>query len=300
MADSNDFFTQVDIEGVVEDHAKQVVNLQEEQAREIAKSYEEVRKELIDRLSKLKANSFTAQHLRVVLAQIDAAIDAVNEKIDHRINAGAHKTAVMSIEQLVKEIRRFDKHFTGVVRPINIDVVKTAINTKEFLMNQYKDSLKAYSSDVKRDIARALTQSAIAELTYSEVVHKLGQYMHGKEWELHRIARTELHHIYSVAKLNGMKELKKDSVPDLMKALFHPMDTRTGEDSIELADENPILPLTESFEQYYTPRLKSGKKGKTQHYVFMTPPNRPNDRAILIPFRPEWQDSIPRREGPLT
>jgi hypothetical protein len=285
---SQEFFDSLDVDGIVEDHATAVVGLQEDQAKKIVKAYSEIRQDLQDRLLHARFDSFTAQRLRSVLAQIDAAIDATNKSLHTTIGVGADHATRLSLNQLVAELHRFDRKFTGAVRPINLNVAHAAIETKDFLMNHYQKSLSHYSSQTKVNVARALSQAALQELPYSEVVSKVGQFFEGQEWEIHRIARTELHHIYSVGKLQGMKELKKEVVPDLMKGLFHPMDSRTGKDSIELSILNPILPLNEPFEQNYTPILKNGKRGKTQHYEFMTPPNRPNDRAILIPVRDQW------------
>jgi hypothetical protein len=60
--------------------------------------------------------------------------------------------------------------------------------------------------------------------------------------------------------------------------MVHPMDERTGQDSKELASRNPVIDIDKPFKQNY-----NGKE-----LVFMAPPNRPNDRAILIPFRASY------------
>ena len=57
------------------------------------------------------------------------------------------------------------------------------------------------------------------------------------------------------------------------------MDKRTGEDSKILARNNPIVPIDEPFVENST-----GKE-----LVYMHPPNRPNDRAIMIPYRDSWR-----------
>jgi hypothetical protein len=59
---------------------------------------------------------------------------------------------------------------------------------------------------------------------------------------------------------------------------MHPMDRRTGKDSMELAYEHPTIPIDEPF--------KFTWKGFTR--VFMNPPDRPNDRAVMVPYRKEW------------
>lgn len=279
-----DFFDGVDSTGIVEDHAKAVVSLQDSQAREIANAYTEVRRELIDRLNSARFDSFTAHRLRVVLAQIDAAIDAINHKLSHKIDAGSEKASILSVEQLVKEIKRFDAHFRGAARPINMNILQSAMDTKEFLINHYKNSLSHYGSQVKQDISLALRNAVIAEIPYSQVVQKIGQHFDAQQWEVHRLARTELHHIYSAAKLNGMRDLKRKAMPEMKKALFHPMDSRTAEDSKEMAEMNPVIDLNEYFEQDY----KATPKSKVQHRRYLAPPDRPNDRAILIPYDPSW------------
>jgi hypothetical protein len=280
-----EFFRGVDTTGIVEGHAKTVVDLQDSEARRIIRAYGEVRRDLIERLSHARFNSFTAHRLRSVLAQVNAAIDALNQKLKHHLDASAQKASVMSVEQLVKEIKRFDSHFKGATRPINLNIVKSAMDTKEFLINHYQNSLSHYGDSLKQDISNSLKQAVIAEIPYSEVVQKLSQEFQAQEWEVHRLARTELHHIYSVAKLNGMKDLKKEKImPSIKKALYHPMDSRTAEDSKEMAEKNPIVELNDYFTQDYRPTPKS----KVQHRRYLVPPDRPNDRAILIPYDPSW------------
>ncbi len=88
-----------------------------------------------------------------------------------------------------------------------------------------------------------------------------------------------MHNIYNYSKMNAMADVQENTIPDLKKSLMHPMDTRTGEDSKKLAGENPVVDIDEPFRFNY--------RGKER--VFMFPPDRPNDRAILVPFRETWQ-----------
>lgn len=285
-----DFFKKVDEDATVEQHAKQVQTIQKDQAADMVDVYREAKRDLIDRLSRARYDSFTAQSLRGVLAQVDAALRVMHEKLKDGMQRGSNESATEGAKHLLTEIRKFAHKFTGAVQPINLDVVKVGLDTSNLLINQYDVSIKRYDADVRAKIGRGLTQAAVQELPYTQVIGKLSQFFTGQEWELHRIVRTELHHTYSLAKFQGMKTLKKDTLPDLKKALYHPMDSRTGQDSIELAEMNPILPLEQAFKQTYTPIRKDGSRGKPQHYVFMVPPDRPNDRAILIPYRDAWDE----------
>ena len=78
-------------------------------------------------------------------------------------------------------------------------------------------------------------------------------------------------------------EFQKQHFPDMMKRLFHHMDKRTADDSKQLAELDPAVPLNKPFVFKY-------KRGlKTEVRRFMVPPDRPNDRATLIPFRKQWE-----------
>ena len=92
------------------------------------------------------------------------------------------------------------------------------------------------------------------------------------------IARTELHNAYNLGKMRGMEETEED-IPDLQKALFHPMDSRTGKDSKYAASKDLVADLDKPFRYKWNGEWRE----------FMNPPDRPNDRSILIPYRKSWE-----------
>ena len=67
----------------------------------------------------------------------------------------------------------------------------------------------------------------------------------------------------------------------LMKRMFHPMDSRTAEDSKQWAQADPAIPMNEPFRL----KLRNGKIQEGQ-----APPLRPNDRAVLMPFHKSWKE----------
>jgi len=154
-----------------------------------------------------------------------------------------------------------------------------ALETRNFLMPRYESSINAYGEDLIRQLIGNLTQASMMEMSYPETITRLDQFFLGEEWKLHRIARTELHNIYNIGKMSGMSELiDGDVIPDLMKGLVHPMDARTGTDS-RYAN---ALELTARVDEPFR------YKWKGQVREFMAPPDRPNDRAILVPYRKAW------------
>jgi hypothetical protein len=274
------FFDDVDAEGTVERHIQQVLKLEDSQSNKLLRRYKEVRQELRDRLDRAPEATFTAQQLRGVLTQVDAAIAAMTISLSGGMKESAGIFAMSGVEDSITELQKFEQMFQGAVVPINIDRQLVADETENFLLNRFEASIQAYSSDLRSSLVGSLTNESLMESSYSTVIRKLGAFFQGEEWKLHRIARTEFHNMYNLSKMNTFTGIRDSSLPDLMKTLIHPMDSRTGDDSKALARENPIVPIEEPFEQTW-----KGKK-----FVFMAPPNRPNDRAILVPYRKTWDD----------
>lgn len=282
MSDDS-FFTDSEVEDVAQSHIESVRSLEDREARKILKTYSRVRQELRDRLDQAEPGTFTAQKLQGTLLQVQLAIAEMNRNLLKDFGSSAIDTGVMGVENLIKELNKFNKKFSGSVVPINLDAAVIASDNKNLLFNQYETSINSYGEILRARMARGLTESVIAQDNMSDVVTRVGKTFLGEEWKLQQIVRTELHSVYNQGKLGGMSDLwdeGKGDIPDLKKTLFHPMDSRTGKDSIRLSKNNPIVPVDEPFIEYST--------GKRLEY--MCPPNRPNDRSILIPYRESWKN----------
>jgi hypothetical protein len=271
------FFDEVDSTGIVESHIKQVLKLEDTQAKSIMSDYKDIRRDLVDRISRYPRGKFTSQHLKGVLAQVNGAITAINEHLAGATVEGAYQAALQGVGNLLTELRKFDEKFTGAVTPINLNAALVARDTSNFLVTRYKTNLDDYGTDLLRQISNGLFSAAIGEVSYDEVVGRISNFFTADEWKLHRIVRTELHHVFNVGKLNGMRAMVGD-VPDLYKTLMHPMDARTGQDSKFAASMHLIAEINKPFEYMWQDKLRS----------YMVPPDRPNDRSILVPYREEW------------
>lgn len=279
MDQEEQFFQQIDVDGLAQSHAEKVVKLEERQAKQLLGRYKEIRQELRDRLERIPGDTFSAQQMRGVLVQIEAAIQAMTESLKLNMSEEGRQLSELAIEDLTDEINRYQRKFGGQpLVPLNLRAATIALDVQNFKLTQYGASLDKYGQALISDLTLELGNSVLLNESLGKVVMRLGQKFQAEEWRLLRIARTELHNTYGLAKLQGMQDARDSAMPDLKKALFHPMDQRTAEDSKDLALKNPIVDIDEPFEHTY-----QGKK-----YVFMAPPQRPNDRAILIPYRDAW------------
>lgn len=286
---------------VVQDHAKAVLELEEAQSRKIINVYGDVAAKLRSRLSKMPKDSFSAQQVRVTLMQLQGALNAVHSGLDEFVT---DSTAVLSrrgVSDLVDEADSFNDYFEGAMQPVSLDLVQAAVDTDSRLINTFKASIDTYSKDLRQRISDGLMQMTVERLgpeaMYRRMIEDdaIGQFFDGEAWKLRRIVRTELHGIYGTAKLQALGRVAEDN-PEMRKALFHPNDKRTGDDSLWLLQKQAgsrlntaTYRLRPKWDEMFFYTWKT-KKGKSYRRVFMAPPDRPNDRSILIPYHPSWDD----------
>lgn len=276
------FFTDSTVTEVVQANIERVDRMEEKEQQRLLRVFKRVRQDLQDRLLTIPEGTFTEQQLNVTLVQIQAAIRAIKQDLKTGMVDSAAILGERGIADLIREVGKFSKKFEGSVQPLNLNAALILSDSQNFLINKYDASLDAYGESLRSQITSNIMQSMIArdttQRTVNQMVSDVGRFFVGEEWKLRRIARTELHNVYNFSKMNAMLGTRETVIPDLKKSLMHPMDHRTEDDSKKLARENPIVDINEPFRFNF--------KGKER--VFMFPPDRPNDRAILVPYREEW------------
>lgn len=276
------FFDDPTVEEVVENNIQKVSELEEKQQRKLLRIFRRVRQELQDRLLTIPEGTFTEQQLNVTLVQVQAAIEAIKADLKDGMADSSEILSERGISDLIREIRSFQKKFEGSVQPLNLNAVLIASEAQNFLVNKHEASIDAYSeslrSQITTNIVASLATRETSERTVARLRGDVGRFFLGEEWKLNRLVRTEMHNIYNFSKLKAMGQAKEDVIPDLRKSLMHPLDDRTGKDSKQLARQNPVVDIDEPFRFTF--------RGKER--IFMFPPDRPNDRSILVPFREEW------------
>jgi len=272
------FFTDVDGLRVIERNIQRLQGTEERKSKDMVKAFIVARQRIKQSLLSTTSGSFTEAQMILSLSQVDEILARLKAASKGQNIEGSQIMIEQSITDLGREINKFSREFEGVARVIPVDEVLLSLDSENLLVNQYQASLNRYTDNMRNTIQRELTQAVLSSEPSIRFVNRLNDQLRLTEWQALRIARTELHNVYNMGKNEGMLEIRKELIPDLKKALFHPMDSRTGEDSIALAKENPIIDVDKPFRFVF--------KGKEQ--VFFNPPNRPNDRAIITAYRKAW------------
>lgn len=274
-------FDEIDGMGLLEEHVQDLLLLEEQEARRILEIYHNVRGRLRRRLRASRADSFTEQQLRVVLAQVEGGISALNQEMTGTLGGSIESIAGRSAEHLALEAEAMEKKFLGSMQRINVDAVRVASQSQNYLFNRYQTSINTYASSIRQTMATGLGEMVVENVGWDAMVGRMMKWWGDEEWRLRRIVRTELHNVYGQSKLFGMRDLRSGMFPDLKKTLYHPLDKRTAEDSRYVARSELVVNVDEPFRYQWPP-------GSGRWRIFMNPPDRPNDRSILIPFRHAW------------
>ena len=277
-------FEKMDASGFIEENIRRVFSIEIVDAKRMEGEF----KQAIDRLKLELLNwqgtgRFTEAKLKTLLTYLEKSNEALRFRLERGMREGGSLLAKQATTDAVAEINVFEKKFMGVSGVIiPWDAISFSLSDKNYLFNNFKASIMAYDESVRAEMQRILTQSIVARRTYEEAKNDMVANLDGiklQSWKIARICRTELHNIYNSSKLISFENIKKQYIKDLKKTVFIPMDNRTADDSKKLAKLRPVVNLDEAFTYKW--------KGKTRK--FFAPPDRPNDRSILVPINPKWR-----------
>lgn len=272
------FFTDIDTISILERNHTKVEGIELKEARRLQKVYAQARTELKMQLLSAPDNTFTEAKLKSTLLQVEQILNHLNHRLKRDARFGYDFMADTGIEDSVREVNALERHFTGVNSAIPFEEILESTERQNYLFNNYQSSIDSYTAGMRGRFQNQLTQSLLQKKTWSQTVWDMEQVFNAEEWQLARIVRTELHNIYNVSKMEGMGSVRDQYMPNLKKTLYHPLDSRTGDDSKLAAKLKLIVDIDEPFIYQYGDDVRT----------FMAPPDRPNDRAILIPYRKEW------------
>ena len=264
---------------VIENNIERILGLEIVTAKRVEALYRRVFDKLDREIRSKSLSKMGEEQARVVNLQLQESLNALALK--RRV--GAEKAFVnvrdMAGHDTVKEFNALNKRLMGMARIVPIDAVILSTDPESYLFNRYVDSFEAFDSQAASSIERSLSESIVRGDSYTAAAGRLSTLFRTMDyWKLARIARTEMHNIFNLSKIESMKQIRKDYVPGLKKMVIHPMDHRTGEDSKYFKSLDQVIPLDASFEYTWNGQKRVTFSGN----------DRPNDRGVLVPASPDW------------
>ena len=267
----------MDLKTFAEFHLKGIRALDEKQMDRLLPALRQAELSIRRSLDRLPPQSYSYRRRRATSILLRQSIFEMENILMAEADRAGRESFERGVYNANREILEFNRE--AAVPFLNVNKQRVAIEKENFLINNAKESLRTYPARERAKISDAITQSVLSEESGHTGAVRISRFVASGIDKAKLIFRTEQHKILNQAKLETYKKFNEKYFPDLKKALFHPMDHRTADDSKHLKALGPVIPLNKPFEYKW--------RGKKR--IFMTPPDRPNDRATIIPIRPEWR-----------
>jgi len=262
----------------------------------LKKLYQQAEAELERELSRAigRGNSpLTINQHKAILTQLRQGQMAIAARLGTALGQASVETQREAARALSGDIRKIEKHGgRDVTVPIDEASKFAGVVDKKrtSLMKLSKQSMATWGASTVKKMEEQLALSLVQNETGHQAIDRLTAMTDAEWWRAERVVRTELAWAYNATQLDAVHSMKSD-FPDMQMRWVElvddwtltKMDDRVGNDSVALHGQvatkgmfffpkNPPLPVGDWF------------NGKSWAH----PPNRPNDRAVLQPWRPHW------------
>lgn len=233
-------------------------------------------------------NSFTAESSRVMLQQVRDVMRSLNKGILDVTLTQAGEASDKATKSLYDYLNKADKTFKGIATaPLNLNEAamfdRAMQGNKSSVLNRLASKpgkpgtgiLTRYSDQVidyfENELANAILTRKSVEDTITGIIKGSPFLQQAPASWAERIVRTETMGAFNRANDLAAKEAN-ESLGDMVKILAATFDDRTGWDSYQVHGQ--IRRVNEPFEW--------------QGGLYEHPPNRPNDREVVIMHRISW------------
>lgn len=236
-------------------------------------------------LTGYEAQQAVAQ-VRKLLPQMSASIYATLLSATKDAQTTGLRTIIDSVEKLERDLANRDVALSAK-QPARFNSILDQRNPE--IERSTEDALVAYTRQTAEDLERQLTLSVALEETFEDAMDRVSDALLKAKWKVDRISRTESAFGFNAALYDGVSGSARE-LPELgyrwtehvYDLSGQPMDDRVASDSLALhgqvASANGIYTMPADA------RVRPSMWGETYRF----PPNRPNDRAVLVPWMPTW------------
>jgi hypothetical protein len=248
-----------------------------------------------------RGDTFQAHQMRVLKAQVQQGQAVIAHRMAGRLGDISKQAQEASIKGLVADVSRLSKHFTDaeVVLPLDEAARLAGLVDKRrsSLMRQHKTSMARYGASIVQEVEQSMAISLMTGESSAAVIENVDEVVGGAWWQAESIVRTETAFAFNASHFDGLKEAAEE-LPELMQRWEencddegNPMDDRVAVDSLAMHGQvvapGGLFTMPSMSEvadvkgRFKVPRHLVGEQ-------WPFPPCRPNDRAVLSPWMPDW------------
>jgi len=236
-------------------------------------------------------STFSATQMQATLKQIRTVTDLVKHGLQGQVLSAGQVIAGRSVDATLRYLAAAEKRFQGVggaglsLRTAAVyerAVSGTQTSQLRRLMSDPDNPsapgiLQRYGDATVGHFEETLQTSLVARTPWLDVREQLTQaspFLQGQPlYWAERIVRTEGMFANQRASYLGMSEIDSQTGGQMIRIIMATFDDRTGADSISCHGQ--IRRMSEPFRSWFG--------------EYMHPPNRPNDREVVVPHHMEWE-----------
>jgi len=243
------------------------------------------------------ASPFTIQKAQSMLAQARQGLVRLSVHLGAAMNEQTVIAQESSANAMIMAVKRMEKVASGAVVQLPIEQAARFAGVvdarRTSLMSLNTRSMAKYGASVVVKVEQTIGVGLLQGLSGFEMVQGVSEVIGGELWRAERIARTETAWAYNATQMDAIGATKK-TFPDIMMrwveyvadVTLAKLDARVGDDSCAMHGQLARPGASFGMPLVNPPNLKISPSMLGMQWTF--PPNRPNDRSVLQPWRPGW------------
>ena len=240
--------------------------------------------------------SFTEHQHRLALAQLKQGQAVISHRLAGELGDITLEAQRESLRGLTADLAHLERTFTGaeITLPVEEAARFAGVIDKRrtSLLKMHRESMARYGARAVGDMEDTLSLSLITGESPGQAIERIQEVIDGEWWQAERIVRTETAWAYNATHRDGMVEAAEE-LDDLMMQWNEyvgpagdPLDDRVGVDSLAMHGQ-----VTEVDGEFTMPEKAPDGTPVSESLAGASwefPPNRPNDRAVVVPWRKDW------------
>lgn len=284
---------------IFQKHYKQARQLVQDKTLKTAKSlYDQARLEMQDRLQSIRAETMDkARLLREAQNHVTFVAQTTGRELGKHLREASQNAVRLGAEQALREIARMDQLKKTGHPAVNEDGIRRNLEAsikQDIARRQQRAAASSVLSMATR-LENHLTSAVLGNAPFRETVQRIAGkqgLLEQERWKAERILNTETSYAHNSTKQETLTRVEEASGVLLFKRLIETIDDRTGDDSFIIHGQVVRAGFPFSWKH------RVGGSWVTDTYMF--PPNRPLDRAVVIPWRQEWTPALNQKALSLT
>lgn len=306
---------------VLAEHRRRLSRLADRRGvAQLRKIYEEAVRELEKRLAAVPGTRrarFTPQQQRLFLGQLRQGVALIIKRMAGGLGDISRDVQTDALRSLIDDVGKLEGKFTGaaIVLPVEEAAKFQGVvsGVRETMLRSHETSMAKYGARLIKAMEDQLSAAVLVGDDVGSAIERVKSAADLEWWQAERVTRTEMIWAYNATHQSGMRETAKE-LPDMMMRWTEyvtdtspsGMDQRVDVDSIAMHGQ--VAPPGGSF--YFPNTLPEGAQlnaeqrkrwpGVQRRFAgksWAHPPNRPNDRSSIAPWRPHWGVPAWRWEG---